>query len=700
MRELTLRRVLWLAAFVLCLVGSSSTARAEQQFGVVALDLRPEGGDVPTHLCVVSPRKSDRARDKIGEVLAGSPDRVRGAAGGEAQSWQVKPSVWGGGADSAERQKCVTDPLSDCRPRVELPNQLAQQGDLYVACTADNLTEGGEASEARTLFIQLDYLEGSPPQIESVHLAGGVATIGVFGVSFERVTVTARSLGGHYLAHQRSERARGDGSGREQTAMSRQTIQLGLTPRCQDIEVRLPRTRVKPGDRDRLDVRVNGRTIDVDSCVGNLVGAEVIQIRMPPAPLAVGSIDVTLKPSTSGSTSARFGGSFEGRWPKTPFALEFNQVSFTWRRPDCIYPRDTCPAAVLETGTRCTGSVTADGCSYMCPGEYSEEGAIDLELPLGVTFEKDDPKQSWTDRLAQNGQELSSYVAADDIYLSANINDWETEKPDNRINGIEIYGEDGEARRYGVTHVDRLMLRVPGAGLRGRGGTCESIRFKPVGDRGYDEIVATVSDGELDLGRPERAAKLVRFNLTLLAGGGPAWSTDPPPPPVYFTGLGMLAVQIQPRRKPWNRFALEMRAGGTLGTWAVPVGADEETGAMRDPEEEDVAGEEARQQRVGWARVLFEPGMVVSLHERIAMGAGFGMGFSLPFRDVDITGKELKFVWSPSLDARFRLRGWLRLVIQFRGVFGEEAFSRQGTMPVEGDTARSLLILAGLQASF
>ena len=47
-----------------------------------------------------------------------------------------------------------------------------------------------------------------------------------------------------------------------------------------------------------------------------------------------------------------------------------------------------------------------------------------------------------------------------------------------------------------------------------------------------------------------------------------------------------------------------------------------------------------------------------------------------------------------------RLRNWLRLVIQFRGMFGEEAFSRQGTAPVEGDTARSLLILAGFQASF
>ena len=92
-------------------------------------------------------------------------------------------------------------------------------------------------------------------------------------------------------------------------------------------------------------------------------------------------------------------------------------------------------------------------------------------------------------------------------------------------------------------------------------------------------------------------------------------------------------------------------------------------------------------------------------HTRIALGAGFGMGFSLPYRGADdITGDTLNFIVSPNVDVRFRLRRWLRLVLQFRGVFGEKEFERpaedDGNQPKPGDQAQSLLILGGLQAQF
>lgn len=682
-------------------------ARADDsdRYGVVTLDLRPDSGEVPTHLCVVSEAESARTRDRLWDVLDSVPDRI-GDSAQPTLSWRVKSQVWGGTTASSDAQRCTDDPAGDCRPRVELPKGLSRQSDLYVACTADSLSEGGTPTEPRPLFILLEYLEGAPPQVESVRLAGGVATIGVFGASFERVIVTARSLGGHYLPHQRSQRGEADPlrNGSDGQGPKTKTVQLELTSRCRTVEVKFPRTRIKPSDRDRLTVRVHGAPVDTTNCVSNLSGREVIQVRFPPAPLRVGSVDVELA-ATAEQAGARFGGDYEGTWPPEPFALEFNQVTFSWRRPECIYPKDKCPSATLETGTTCASTVTENGCDYRCPGTVGDEGAIGLELPMKVMFEKEDPTQRWEDTLAQNGQELTSYVPADEVYLSANINDWRTDIPDNRIYGVDLYGESGEAKSYGVTRIDRLLLRVPGA-------SCEAIRFRPRGDREYDELVATVDDGELDFGNPQRAARILSFNATLAVGGGPAWSGELEQTPIYFSGLGMFAVQFRPRARNWNRLAFEFRTGLTIGSWAktvtdTPPDEQEDPAAMRNdpidgPTEEAAAGEVSEEERrLVWGRVLFEPGVVVSLHERVQMGTGFGLGFSLPLtRDEDLTNKSLNFIWSPEVDFRFRLRRWLRLVLQFRGVFGEKAFSREGDAPIEGETARSLLFLVGLQASF
>ncbi|MFO0636390.1 MAG: hypothetical protein U0168_26465 [Nannocystaceae bacterium] len=102
-------------------------------------------------------------------------------------------------------QQCAQDVVGDRRPRVELPTSLTQANDFYAACTFDSLADGGAIDDPRPLFVLLEHLEGSPPRIESIRLAGGVATIGV-GADLDRVVVTARSLGGAYLPHARSER--------------------------------------------------------------------------------------------------------------------------------------------------------------------------------------------------------------------------------------------------------------------------------------------------------------------------------------------------------------------------------------------------------------------------------------------------------------------------------------------------------------
>ncbi|HWB75074.1 MAG TPA: hypothetical protein VG755_08955 [Nannocystaceae bacterium] len=695
----------------------ASAALAQEPHGVVTLDLRPEVGDTPTHLCVVGQAKSGRLRERLRELLEPDDEKIAAAGGTEATVWRVRPKAWDGTDASAERQRCSTDPLGDCRPRVELPASLASATDFYAACTVDSLAEGGAIDDPRPLFVLLEHLEGSPPQVTSIRLAGGVATIGV-DADLGRVVVTARSLGGAYLPHKRSERGVEEGNGESTTGGNKNVlVQLPLTPRCRVVELTLPGTALSEADRARLQVRAHGIKLDVAKCVGPLTGRDVLQVRVPQAPLRVGSIDVELR-WFKGRPGAQFGGRYTGSWPeKVPYALTFKQVTFRWRRPPCIFPVNECPTATLETGTVCEATSTPAGCDYRCPGTV-DNAAIDLVLPQKVKFEKSGPDQKWEDTVARAGQQLTSYVEAPDIYLSANVSTWKTDIPDNRISAVEIYGEDGEARRYGIgplplqereSNADQndakdeprtprdFRLKVPGA-------SCEPVRFKPIGDRHYDEGVAQVTDGKLVFTKPERTARIARFNITLAVGGGPAFSSyreRGAPAQVYFSGLGMLSVELRPRKPKFSRIAFEPRVGGTLGRYATTLDPD-----TLDPDEPGGGKPTSvplSTRTVGWARLLVEPGMVFSLHERVALGAGFGLGVALPFRSAEnLVGDRLRFIYSPNVDVRIRAYKFLKLLLQFRGVLNEQAFA-QGKplgLPTSKSWAGSFLILFGAQFSF
>lgn len=677
-----------------CLLWSiAAPASAQDRYGVVTLDLRPTTGEMPTHLCVVTETKSARARDRLWDLVVDEPEKVGAAGGTETTLWRVQPKAWSGEADSAERQKCADGPIGDCRPRVELPPGLTKANDFYAACTHDTLADGGATPDPRPLFVLLEHLEGSPPRIESIRLTGGVATIGV-DADLDRVVVTARSLGGAYLPHRRSERgvreqaAEGQGASHVRDVV----VLLPLVPRCQTVELTLQRTPLQPEDRERLSVRAHGVSLDVGKCVGPLVGTEVLQVRLPQAPLGVGTIDVELA-ARDGRPAARFGGRYDTAWPRAPFELRFEQVTFHWRRPACIFPEGECPSVTLENGTTCSSVPTKTGCDYRCP-DVVDDGAVHLELPVALTFEKEGPVQRWDDTLARVGQTLSSYVAADDIHLDANVNSWETDKPDNQISHVDLFGEDGTARRYGVTHVPNLQLLVPGA-------SCEPVRFRPVGDRHYDEGIAAVADGKIEFGAPERRARRLGFNVLLAAGGGPTWSTyndGVAGPPLYFSGLGMFALEVRPRKRKLSRLAFEARFGGTLGRYGTVVRPDETA-------TEDTGRD------TGWARVLLEPGLVISAHQRLAVGLGMGMGVSLPFRSQeDIVSDKLAFIVSPNVDLRFRVRKWIKLVIQFRGVVNEQPIKQGDPLDEdcmesrcqldEKDRAGSFMTLFGVQATF
>jgi hypothetical protein len=312
-----------------------------------------------------------------------------------------------------------------------------------------------------------------------------------------------------------------------------------------------------------------------------------------------------------------------------------------------------------------------------------------------VTFEKDAPRQRWTDKLAQKGQTLSSYVPSEDIKLDANLNRWRIRDPGNRITHVEIFGSDGAVRKFGVTHVPNLQLPIPDA-------SCEPLRFRPVGERKYDEGIAHVKDGKVDFGRPERTARITSFNVAIAIGAGPAWSTrpsdsdaEPQSPPVYFMGMGQFAAVLRPRKPGWSRMAVELRGVATIGQW----GYVEEYG--------DVA-EDAQFKNLTWARFLFEPAVAVDAAHRLALALGGGIGTSWPVNRANVrTGEGFTFIGSPSFDARLKVSDRTAVLIQLRGIFGEKEIAEViPDDPVQPDTeqksytAYSLVTFVGALLSF
>src|SRR5690606_26157013 len=335
-------------------------------YGVVTIDLRPEVGEVPTHLCVVSQGKGPRTRQPLAELLRGqtSDDQAQ-----PSDALELAPAIWGG---SAEDNTCVAK--GACVPRVELPLSSSQsegrsesepRGDqLWVACTTDSLASEQDSRTPRVLVMMLEHLEGSPPLLESLKLAGGVATIGV-QADLGRIVVTARSLGGHYQAHSRAFRAE-EGSDRSELVV------LPLAPRCHGVEVELPGVRLRESDRERLVIRANEVELDPQTCVGPLRGSARMRVDVPRAS-GFGRIEVELPPVEGETpTATRFAAGWDTAWPEGELRLDPHQIAFVWSPPACVWATGTCPTATLEGGISCEATALADGsCQYLCPGNSS-----------------------------------------------------------------------------------------------------------------------------------------------------------------------------------------------------------------------------------------------------------------------------------------------------------------------------------------
>jgi hypothetical protein len=631
------------------LVGGAATAApAEERYGVVTVDLRPEVAEVPTHVCVASAAAGPRTRARLSDILS----EESGDQGAEGRRWRLRASAWGG-VEGAREARCG----GDCGPQVAPPSRIAPPSELFVACAADSLiAEDTARRDPRVLVMMLEHLDASPPVIESLVLAGGVATIGV-QANLRRVIVTARSLGGHYAAQQRSARA--------ETSGESKVIVLPLAPRCQWRELELPGARLRERDRPRLSLRIGGERIDGERCLGELRGDGRLRVLTPRVEPGVrGDLELEIAAGAGeggeGGEPGHFGGRWSGPWPPSPLPLQPYQLAFTWRPPECVYPADLCPRAELESGIVCAAQRDGDLCRYRCPGEVERADPVALTPPLTVHFEKDDPRQRWSDILSRPGQTLSSYATGDQVVVHADVDAWKKDTPGSRITHVEVLGADGSVRRFPLAGVSRLRIPLPAP-------TCEPLRYRLIGDRIYQETFAELRGGEALLGPPQRQARIMTFNLLLAQGGSLALIRGGPAEiasPSYFVFLGQLAARFRPRHPRFARLAGELRLGGTIGQWGFYSAAT----LSDDPRRPD--------DKPLWVRFLFEPAIVVDLIHPVTLTGGVAIGGSWPLRADDVaTAGRFAPVVSPSVDVRLAIRPWLALVLQGRAIFGERTFT-------------------------
>ncbi|TPV94489.1 MAG: hypothetical protein B7733_14975 [Myxococcales bacterium FL481] len=651
----------WLCRLWVVLGWLLPVTAAADDFGVVTIDLRPRIGGVPNHVCVVSRGPGPRTRTAFTELLAAEP-----APG----AYELAASAWGRSTPSAG----CDAPGSPCAPVVELAGGLAP-ADLHAACTADTLAREVEP-DASVVVLLLEHPDGAPPRVESLRLTGGVVTVGIDADLRARV-VTARTLGGHFVADRRSHRA-------ETSGRSDQLIVMPVEPRCHWFDVHTPHFGPRESQRGRIAARAHGVVLPA-KCVGSLTGTSRWRVAIPIA-RGTGAFQVELVGTEDAPRGPAFVHTWSGAWPDQ-LELHVRRLGFSWRPPACLHRRGTCPAATLDDGVSCQGAWVENRCEYVCPGGDLDLEQTAIDVPNTVTFEHPQrPGEQWSEILRRPGQRLRSYLPPEAIDLEVDVSAWAREVPGARISHLEVLGNDGESRRYAVMHRDRLWVHVPGA-------SCEPVRYVVVGDRDHLETSAPIRDGQLQMPPPSESARVLDFNFSLLQGGGLALSPQAPidiNPGMFFVLQGQLAASFRPRRAPHSQYYGEFRLGGHYGQWGHVV------------VDQSVAQEENLRTRVLWMRLLFEPAIGFDITPFWTVSAGVALGSSWPprGRDRPHTGR-FRFLVSPSVDLRVRVRPWLRLVAQGRLMFAEALQIRWTPSETSASTpVYSLIGMYGAQVMF
>lgn len=625
-----------------CLLLPWGSALAARDFGVVSLELRAEGGVVPTHVCVATGAASARARHRLDGLLGAAMPGVG-----------ARPLDLGALGVVAPEAGCLTDGVEACAPQVVLPEAWSDPERVHLACAVDALaTPEAAAGAPAVVVVQLEALEASPPPIDSLRVAGGVVTLGL-AADVRRMTLTGRVVGGHFAAERTAVRA--EASGPDELLLA-----LPLAPRCRTVDLGLPATRVPPSAWAEATATLDGVPLDVAACLAPAPGGGRVSARLPRvAPGATGALSLRF-PEALATAPQGLAAWWTGPWPSADTALQVTRFGFSWRRPDCVAPREACPAVWLPSGEACVARSTDTGCAYACPGEGGgpEEG---VALPVDVALEtRDEARLRWSALVRQPGDVVTSYAEGAPVPLQVDTSGWAVDVPGARVRYLELRTSDGVTRRYPVGGGGPLRVPVAGA-------TCDPVRYRFLGDRVHEEGLAAVVDGRIEVPAPRTSARVLSFEVAALAGGSLGLSDLPDgidgvTGRSHFTGLVQLVGRFRPRASPWSRLGVEVRLGGSLGQWGRLDGSPRTKDGERLLEIED---------KPLWGRVVGDLALVVDLTPVVALGVGGSAGGGWPVASDERLRTGSAAFGGVLLDLRFQARPWVALVLQGRSWFGD-----------------------------
>ena len=660
-------RLLGVVSLILfCILqGFAVQARGKQKQMTLKIHLAVEAGHQPDYLCVVSygepalprvPVCKPSERKEALPATVGNNDECPGNVqsfhmlasdkknddGSDAKVREIENAIRIAQQSLTQAEDTPYDGACDAKVEPFDLHEMVDARKAFMTCVenaADRDAVEGKGYRRVAIVEVLAYRSA----LGTLQLDGDIATLHYpESAAEDAFPVTARVLGGHYLAGVSEMRING-------------RIDLSLIPRCYTRRVESP-ARLRE----------------------HKVAYELMQSGGPPASLPEKWIDdgVVLLPHQrhgeqrllrlsieKDNRHAAYVSLWETSSPPRSLAFRPAEVYFGWRVspnfPVSIINDDTCPTASIPAiGLTCEAHYRADDTHPGLPA-FAEETdhrgtcyyncAANNEIPKGfdypqtVRFVVEDLEDAWEETLSNVGQIYRGYADADDRHMIVDFSGYEwcyercTEKQDcdtsrivqrgDRVHTVMLKTSDGRVYRIPARPTDSHRIVLPGAGHG------DLVTYCIEGDREYYCNDTHISHGRISITSPNSDAKKVSFSLNI--GGGFAM-------PFTFRESGIpakpyanaeIAMKFHPIFPP--PLAFELHATYLLSKQSYHP--------MKTPTSASVDGFSS----IAYNRFLFGLRIVLLTNSRFRLafspGLGLGVGYPLWEDDIDKVGSAYLF---------------------------------------------------------
>lgn len=410
---------------------------------------------------------------------------------------------------------------SDKKPLANISATTEPTAKRPLRCIKVNTREGPqdqrgpiEALLDRTLFLAVDAV------VTDVEYHGASLTVDMLRGTARSGPVSVSVQGGSYLDTARPIRLR---------TGNVHDVTLPLTPKCFVRPVTMPSVEASVTGSLVLDGPIAWfaqRTPDAQPATPTQPDPSHAAFLVIPAATRVISAR-WVRTTPAQEDVHRFVHEWVGEEPPAHITPTPRTIRFQWKRHPLFGGARECPRAALEGAAECT-ALDSDA----CPCEYTCN--VTGTLPYRVHFEYDDPDRlAWSDTLQTAGEQLSSYLAPKDRWLTIRptSSQWSASKSED-IETLELSAPDGTKARVPApvpcSNEDQdnhrcKLTRVPIAHHEG-----DLFTYRYVGRaRSYKEEQEPIRGGELSIKTPTLAQLATTLGLGLSFSAGPQWMLGP-----------------------------------------------------------------------------------------------------------------------------------------------------------------------------